>query len=397
MLYLKGKILYTINMVVYKCERCKKKFDSRSAYDRHLERKILCLIKEDIVDEEIEKKNYCEICDKPFSRSDILKRHEKTKLHQRLLLLKETNQTKNNDINQPKNNNINLIKNNDTKQIMHDKNDIINNYQFISPFGNEEIDELTPEEKLNIFLSKINPIIEITLMTNLNPSMFKYHNIGFKDIRSGWGLIYNNKTWQKKDIQRIMNELLRSKKRDLLKIHDEIRECLSEELNDIIQDKLYEIEKIIDGREKYYYGFRIKLIAKLKYEFTIKKHLVEEAIKKSGNQIIDNYRTKTNEIPKPVLKKGYTMERFIKEINQKKELFKKIYINKEIAMDLLQRLDIINKDEIQSIEKLIDQTKDMDTLNIIIRSLNKAYCCHNELNSKILENKIKDEKTNAIF
>jgi phosphopantetheine adenylyltransferase len=117
-------------------------------------------------------------------------------------------------------------------------------------------------------------------------------------------------------------------------------------------------------------------------------------MKKTGNQIIDNYNIETLE---PELKEGYTMERAIKIIEQKKELAKKIHINKEIAMDLLQGLDNINKDEIQSIEKLIDQTKDMETLNIIIRSLNKAYCFHNELNSKILENKIKDEKTNTIF
>lgn len=124
--------------------------------------------------------------------------------------------------------------NNKNNEIKHSKikakgnvivgNNNNNNYYYISPFGKEEINKLTIIEKMSILLSQENPIIEIILITNLNPDKPEYHNIGYTDLKSGYGIIFNGKTWERKEINIIINELLAAKKNDLFKIKLEINQ-----------------------------------------------------------------------------------------------------------------------------------------------------------------------------
>ena len=142
-------------MVQYTCERCKLQFNKKSTYDDHLHRKIPCSIKLEPI--ENNKENYCKICDRHFSRSDALKRHQRSQMHK---------STKGKQVV----NNYAKTRNGNINQVIGDKNVIINkNYYFISPFNHEEIDKLTPEEKLAIFASNENPIVMIIIKTNLNP------------------------------------------------------------------------------------------------------------------------------------------------------------------------------------------------------------------------------------
>lgn len=100
----------------------------------------------------------------------------------------------NGSINGSKNNQkiINTIGNNN-KINSNNNNTIINNY-YMTPFGNEQIDKLTTQDKLAILLSNEDPIIQIIVKTNLNSTMTEYHNIGYADLKSGYGYIFNGES-----------------------------------------------------------------------------------------------------------------------------------------------------------------------------------------------------------
>lgn len=365
-------------MVTYTCDRCHKNFHQKCKFNKHISRKIPCEINENKIENNND--NYCNVCNKYFSRHDALKRHKNTQFHK---LLKDKITIKNNA--KTKYGNIN--------QVIGDKNIVINNnYQFILPFGNEETDTLTPEEKLAIFASDTNPIVMIIIKTNLNPLTPQYHNVGYKNMNLGWGFIYNGETWEKKEIEAIMNDLLNSKRKDLINIYNEIKEYLSEEQNKNIETKIDDIGNTVEPRLEHQVRSKKRLVLNLKTKFSDNRHLVIEAIKKSNKPIIDKYNTKTHNID---LKEGYTMEDVIRKMNHKKELSKKINIKKELAKDLLQKIEGIKDNrgnEFCSIHNTIDKTTDINYLNIIIRLLNKSYCFGNKINEKVIENEIKKEE-----
>lgn len=236
-------------MVKYICKRCKKNFEHKAAYNRHLNRKNKC---ENTDYNKINKKrdHYCKICDKKYSRKDALIEHKKTKIHvnnfKKINMIKENVQKINGDNNKLNNNIINGNKNN-----IHNGNININNNYFISPFGNEEISKLTTQDKIAILISNDNPIITIILKTNLNPLLPEYHNVGYIDLKSGYGFIYNGETWEKKEIRTTMNTLLNFKGRDLKKIHDEVSKYLTSEHNKNIINILYDINNILEPKHEY--------------------------------------------------------------------------------------------------------------------------------------------------
>ena len=148
-------------------------------------------------------------------------------------------------------------------QIFINGNIINNNYYVLCPFSQEEINKLSTDDKICIFSSNENPIIMIVIKTNLNPETKEYHNVGYTDLNNGYGYIYNGKIWIKKEIHSIINEILNSKQRDLLKIHDEIKDFLPEEENKLIENKLTEIRDCVEpklethvNRKKDWYKFK---------------------------------------------------------------------------------------------------------------------------------------------
>jgi len=371
------------------CERCKKRFNHKRRYEEHLSRKISCLIREDdiydIDDNENKNENHCKICSRSFSRKDTLERHKKTQLHK--LLAKKSIKKNNGKIAIKGNNNSNnkvIINNNKNK-----------NYYFISPFNQEEINELTPEEKIKIFSSNENPIVMIIIKTNLNPSTPQYHNVGYTNMNKACGYIFNGNTWQKKEICAIMNDLLNSKRKDLLKIYDEIKEYVSEEQNKNIQIKIDDIGNTVEPKLEHQVRSKRRLLLNLKNKFSNNKHLIIEAMNKSGKPIMEDCETKSNEIK---FKEGYTLESVICDMNQKKENMKRIAIKKELALDLLKRINDLDKNEVESLIDTIENTNDIKILNIITRLLNLSFCFGNEINKETIQNKLqKDTEAEKIL
>ena len=52
--------------------------------------------------------------------------------------------------------------------------------------------------------------------TNLHPDRFKHHNVGYSNLSSGYGFIYDGIEWKSESISVIVDNLIRSKERDLL-------------------------------------------------------------------------------------------------------------------------------------------------------------------------------------
>jgi len=362
-------------MVVYVCERCQKQFNQKCVYDKHIDRKVLCHIKKKQNNEK--NSSYCKVCDKHFSRSDALKRHNATPMH------KQMKKQQNININaKTKNGNIN--------QIIGDKNLIVNNYYFISPFSQEEIDKLTTQEKIAIFSSDENPIIMIVIKTNLNPSNQEYHNVGYTDLNSGYGYIFNGETWEKKGIKTIMEDLLNSKRKDLIKIYNEIKDFLSEEDNKNIENKLDDIENDIEPKYEHHIRSKRRLVTNLKTRFYNNKHLIIEAMQKSGKTIVQN---KSKNKSKNILKDGLTIDELDRLLKIRKKNSQKIILKKEIALDLLEELiNDMNDAQYLSLIDVIEKTCDIPTLNIIIRLLDKSYCFKNKINYDIIQDKIKKEE-----
>jgi len=220
-------------MVEHECPNCLKKFKKKYSLERHLNKKNPC-------DSAKNSHLKCKFCNKRFCRKDSLNRHIKT-MHANI-----TKQIKKLNIDGD-NNNVQSVM---VDKLIHNHNgDVINNNYFVlCPFSKEEIDKLSTNDKICIFSSNENPIIMIVVKTNLNPETIEYHNVGYKDLNSGYGYIFNGKTWITKDIKSIINEIFNSKQNDLIKIHDEIKNFLSKEQNKLIENKLIEIRDCVEPR-----------------------------------------------------------------------------------------------------------------------------------------------------
>ena len=381
-----------IHMVKYICKRCKKNFEHKAAYDRHLNRKNKCEIKKfNSKTNKKEKDHYCKICDKKYSRKDALIQHKKTQLHKNnikknKMILGDQNKLinkgdKNNSIYGSRNN---LIK---KKNFNNNNTTINNNNYYISPFGNEEISKLSTQDKIAILTSNDNPIITIILKTNLNPLIPEYHNVGYIDLKSGYGFIYNGETWEKKEIRTTMNNLLNLKGRDLKKIHGEVSKYLTSEHNKNILNILYDIDNILEPKHEYQIKSKKKLVTNLKTHFYNKRNLINEAIEKSGAPIME-LENKYDINMQNVLKDGMTIEELDKILADNRRKAKELAPKKEIAKYII---NLINNGQYKKIIEIIENIVDEQSMNVVMRLLCESYYCGNNIDINDIQQKIKND------
>lgn len=358
-------------MVKYICKRCKKSFNQKIDYDRHINRKRKCHINKSKTNKK-DVKYYCNICKRDYNKKDALIQHRKTKLHKsNITKLKNTKKINtNNNICKNKSFTGSYNKNNNIHS-----NNTTNNYYFISPFSKEETNKLSNQDKFAIFSSEENPLVMIILMTNLNPKLSEYHNVGYTDLNSRYGIVFNGKTWEKKDIQTIMNELLNSKRKDMLKIYKEIQKYLSVDDNKNINDVLCDVENNVMPKLDHHVKSKKNLVANLKTHFYNRRDLINKSIKKSGKPILEPVlRNKTRNI----LKKGLTMEEVDRLMTEDKIKSEKIVPKKEIAkyilLECIKIENKLNNNQIQKINEIIDDIIEENEINIIVRLLSIIYC-----------------------
>lgn len=368
-------------MVNYVCKRCKQIFEHKTTYNNHINRKNKCaIIKSNSKSNKQVLWHRCNVCNKSYKRKDSLIRHKQTKLHQaNIKKIKINANLKNNSGNNIAN--IAVGKNTIKNTIV--ENPTINYY--ICPFSTEGVNKLSTRDKITLFSSKENPIVMIVTKTNLNPLIPEFHNVGYRDLNSRYGIIFNGNTWEKKDIQTIMNELLNSKRKDLLEIHEEISKYLSIEDNKNISDVLIDIENTVMPKIEHHIKSKKNLVANLKTHFYNNRDLIAESIKKSGKPIISD--ANTNCYQKNILRDGLTIEELDKILKKKA---KKLEPKKEIAkyiIDLLKHR--LNEDDYHRVNYILDGITKECAIDAIIKLLCMSCVYNINIDSYQINEKIK--------
>jgi uncharacterized C2H2 Zn-finger protein len=220
-------------MVIYKCEKCNKEFNQKSNYLKHINRKKSCISNE--TNTIIYK---CEKCNKEFNYKtnylyhinkinscDNVNFEEKcNKLEIELFNLKKDFElliNKNKEL-ENENKTINeLYKNLVDKCLVNNKisknncnnnnNNTTNNTINLNlvPFGMENLDDLTLEEKKSIVNSGLYCSVICTKKINCNPRLPQYHNISFTNLRSSDAKIFDkDNTWKTIDKEDLFETII---------------------------------------------------------------------------------------------------------------------------------------------------------------------------------------------
>jgi hypothetical protein len=352
----------------YVCSRCKMIFYKKNDYERHLSRKIQCTQNND---KNLNNDLFCIFCDKKFNRKDKLQSHIKIthsitndKVLDKLQNILITSSNNNKSNNNKSNNNSNNKSNNKSNNNSHNNNDnhgniitnnITNNYIKIIPFGKDGTDCLSFPEKMKVFSSETSPLETIIDLVNLNPEKPENHNVGVPDLKSAYGIIYDGKKWNAEKVTEIVNSVLATKKKDLTKIGEEIKNYVKDEKKKEINDHLEDYNKMeTNPSSRKLMGGYVKkqLYNKRQYSIDAKKQMESNELDKNLNEDEDDA---DNEF-KDILREGLTMKEAIKHNTNKKIIqyvldtyTKNNIINTEDHKYLIDKLNAINDSELLDI------------------------------------------------
>ena len=199
-------VLINIIMPEYECENCGKRFDKKSNYIRHINKKRSCTT------EVVNGGHICVLCNRSFTRADTLKRHIANKnIHtdeERLKVKKLLNSTTISD----------TIINADNRKIIIDGNEnsidarvdnrVINNtnttnnnttnniYVTVAPYGKEDLSSyMTEDDILHFLFMGVMSIPELIKFIHFNKNKPEFHNIYISNIKSKYAKRYDGKKW----------------------------------------------------------------------------------------------------------------------------------------------------------------------------------------------------------
>lgn len=360
-------------MVKYQCNNCFKKFVRKSDYCRHLSRKRPCILGSKI-DEKI-KVYKCPNCDKQYNKSFYLNKH---------VCKTNKNTISDNSINNSYNHNTNI-----EGDIINNNNNItINKTYNLCPFAKDGTDCLTIPEKIAIFTSDQNPYEMIIIQVNLNPLKLEHHNVGIPDLHRSYGMIFNGEEWLTEKTSVILEILLNSKKKDLLKIHSEIKGWLSDSTNKTFTTTMNDMDDTLRPVNPIQIKSKNTLTTHLKKYFYNNRNLAIEAQKYTKNMNIAQSDNNQYDLG---LKDGLTIEEVERQYESKKYQMKVI---KEICKDLLFKsttngtIDKHNFYLIRSKIITVDNIIDICVLNCISNNLFRSAYLGCIMTNKILNIKI---------
>lgn len=171
----------------------------------------------------------CKQCKNTFSRKDSLDRH--------LPICKIGNINGNNNVVQGKNNNNVQGENN---IIVSGDINIKSVYIILVNHGKDGTDCLSRKELGEIYKpeNKTNLIENLLLKVNFDPNKPEHHNIYYSDIKSSYGEVYEDKKWNTKKINEILNTIVDAKREDLNKILQELGDVLSKKTKNKIKETI---------------------------------------------------------------------------------------------------------------------------------------------------------------
>jgi len=201
-------------MKIYKCEKCSKHFNQKSAYDCHIARKYPCI-------KDLEIKHYCLNCNKLYSTKYNLKVHIKNcksitdndNNKQQIEELKkifekkfEEQQKKIEELKHLTENNHNII-NNTT-------NNTTNNIIIYSS-GKEDLSLLSKEDIIKLCTSgTYYPIVAVEIL-HCNEKYPEFQNVLISNLRSTTGLVKIDDKWITKTQDELLTNIMRVDKRHI--------------------------------------------------------------------------------------------------------------------------------------------------------------------------------------
>lgn len=231
-------------MVEYKCEICSRIFYRKFLYDQHKRRKTSCANKK--CGSKTEKKNdhKCKKCKHTYSRRDSLVRHMKTckGIKTKGNVNNDINKSIKNNVSEKINENNGLVTNGHANKISYkspNSNNVIINLVIFAKDGTKNISHKDLGDILgsnkNLFESMISNV-------NFNPNKPEHHNVYYPDLKSGYGVVYEDNKWISKKIDEILNTLLDAKIEDLNEILNDMGDFLNKKSRNKIKKALEEAE-----------------------------------------------------------------------------------------------------------------------------------------------------------
>jgi hypothetical protein len=199
-------------MKIYKCETCQKEFNRKSTYDNHQIKKNPC----------IANNNICIHCNKSYSTKSNLNKHIKSCIkitieddnkkqidELKQLLLEQ--QKKIDELTELSETNKNItINDNSTNTI---------NIQIVG-LGNENMNDLTPQERGKVCTSGPNYQIEYLKTVHCNKKLPQYRNIKYTNLRANTGSILTNNGWSTLQFHEFINTVTSNIKKKMLEMYN---------------------------------------------------------------------------------------------------------------------------------------------------------------------------------
>jgi hypothetical protein len=243
-------------MVLYICKKCNKHFNKKQCYNVHINRKFPCTY-EDIIDET----NISNLCNKNKNKDKELEQKNKEleikneELEDKIKQLENENKTINElykcllDKCLDKTIKNKKISNKNCNNII---NNTINNINVkLVPFGMENLDDLTSEEKKTILNAGMFCSVMCAKKLNCNPRLPQYQNIAFTNLRSNDAKIFDkDKTWKTVDKEDLFETVIPRRIDDvnLLIENEEIK--ISPYMENLIKKGTEEDEVVKDEKVK---------------------------------------------------------------------------------------------------------------------------------------------------
>lgn len=332
-------------MVEYTCKKCQKKFDKKTNYLKHINRKTSC------IKNNKSESNKCEFCETCYSRKDSLKRH--------LAICKKKINKKN--VTATKNSNSNIV----GRDYIDKSKNVINKNNNININFNDNVKVVLlnfPSDKCavldvlgKILESKENINVSMVKNVNINEEKPEHHNIYYPDIKSSHGEIYTNNKWNTKRIDEILNLLLETNTDILDKILNELGKFLNDETRERIKESINDVYNM-DGRKK--------LKSYLKILLYDGKDVIKKTRKTTDDTITNN------------------------EINNSDDA-SSITSKRELALYFLGKINNDDEEEHEIMRLTIKRATDPHVLDVITRLLCKIIYMNSEC--KITRDTINDE------
>jgi hypothetical protein len=207
-------VLYSLGKA-HKCNKCDKLFITKKQLSQHENKKIPC------------DRLKCLCCNINFSRLDNFNRHLESKKHTRNVTNSKCNQTSNKNVSIGNNTsfgNNTAIGDNNNNAIT-----INGNVFIIVPYGKENLNDLTDEEKQKILQSSSYKIVsELLKVVNFNKNKPENHNIKYNDYKSKFGKIYTDEGWELREVKDLVYDIVVKGTYDIEKILNEYGKKIDE-------------------------------------------------------------------------------------------------------------------------------------------------------------------------